>query len=366
MSLPSWTGAAIALLILVAYTAYREPAFFKLTNLLNILEQNAAVGIVAIGMTLAITLGGIDLSVGALVALAGGLGIWVMNTVLGAQQLIAAANPAADAAVITAPSGVAVWLAKLWTSLGIAGSDPGAFAVAAVVTIGIGTVAGFVNGSLIAKGRIAPFIVTLAALSGFRSIAMWIADGGQYFSRGSSWLTEFGEGFAIPGTNISRNPRRVVPADFPYAILAWTLVAIWASVVLNRTRLGRYIIAIGNNERAARYSAIAVDRVKILTYTLLGTVTGIAALITAANYNSVNSANTGTLWELDAIAAVVIGGTRMEGGSGSIFGTVIGVLLLGVIRNMMVMLQINPYAHGLVTGVIIVAAVLVQRTGSRT
>jgi len=331
---PSWSGALLALVILVIATAMKEPKFLQLSNILNILEQNAAVGMIAIGMTLIITLGGIDLSVGSLVALAGGLGILAMNRLFD--------KPAGDAAESIIP-----------------------LFAAAGTTIGIGLLAGLFNGVLITKGRIAPFIATLAGLLIYRSTAMWIARGGQFFSDGSELFANLGNGFDIPGTNISRNPRRVVPMEFPYAILVWLTVAIVAIVILNRTRLGRYIIAIGNNERAARYSAVAVDRVKIIAYTLLGGITGIAALMNAANYTSVNSANTGILLELDAIAAVVIGGTRMEGGSGSIVGTILGVLLLGVIRNMMVMRGIDTYAQGVVTGGIIIAAVLLQRAGAR-
>jgi ribose transport system permease protein len=225
---------------------------------------------------------------------------------------------------------------------------------------------GLLNGLLIAKGRISPFIATLAGLLMFRSTAMWVARGGQFFSANSEgWFAQLGNGIPIPGTNISHNPRRVVPLEFPYSVIVWIVVALIAMVILNRTRLGRYIIAIGNNERAALYSAIAVNRIKIITYTLIGLVTGVAAFMNAANYISVNSANTGSLMELDAIAAVVIGGTRMEGGSGSIFGTVLGVLLLGVIRNMMVFEDISTYAQGVVTGAIIIGAVLLQRLGAK-
>ena len=331
---PSWSGALVALVILVAATAYSEPKFLQLSNILNILDQNAAVGIVAVGMTLIITLGGIDLSVGSLVALAGGLGILTMNRLYD--------KPTGNAAETYAP-----------------------VLAAAGATIGVGLLAGLLNGVLITKGRIAPFIATLAGLLIYRSSAMWIARGGQFFSEGSELFANLGNGFDIPGTNISRNRRRVVPMEFPYAIAVWAALAFVAAVLLNRTRLGRYIVAIGNNERAARYSAVSVDRVKIIAYTLLGGITGIAALMNAANYTSVNSANTGILLELDAIAAVVIGGTRMEGGAGSIMGTVIGVLLLGVIRNAMVMYNIDIYAQGIVTGGIIIAAVLLQRAGAR-
>jgi ribose transport system permease protein len=232
---------------------------------------------------------------------------------------------------------------------------------AVVVTLAVGITAWWINGMLIAKGRLAPFIATLGALVAFRSAAGWIANGGQFFSNGSHLFEQLGAGIAIPGTNISRSIRHKIPFQFPYAIMVWLVVAIAGAIVLNRTRLGRYIIAVGNNERAARYSAIAVDRVKIITYSLMGLLVGIAAIMEAARYTSVNSASTGSLKELDAIAAAVIGGTRMEGGSGSIAGAVIGALLLGVIHNIIVMLGINSQAQGLVMGLIIIAAALAQR-----
>ena len=130
--------------------------------------------------------------------------------------------------------------------------------------------------------------------------------------------------------------------------------------------LGRYIVAVGSNERAARYAAVPVRLVKFAAYTILGALTGLGSFLYSSQYTSVNSAVTGQNLELDAIAAVVIGGTRMEGGRGSIVGTAVGVLLLGVIRNMMVMLGVNSYAQGLVQGLIILAAVLAQRLGGAT
>jgi ribose transport system permease protein len=325
VSFPRWSGALIAIIVLMAYTAYRQPTFLKWTNLVNIANEQSTVGILAVGMTAVIILGGIDLSVGSLLALSGGLGVLTLNRV------------------------------------GEGHSDLVAVFAAIAVTLAVGTVAGILNGILIAKGRLAPFIATLGALVAYRSAAGWIANGGQFFSHGSELFARIGRGIPIPHTNISRSIRRPIPFEFPYAILVWLAVAVIGAILLNRTRLGRYIIAIGNNERAARYSAINIDRVKINTYSLLGLLTGLAALMEAARYTSVNSANTGSLRELDAIAAAVIGGTRMEGGSGSIAGAVIGALLLGVIHNIIVMLGINSQAQGLVMGLIIIAAALAQR-----
>jgi len=237
---------------------------------------------------------------------------------------------------------------------------------ALAVMIIIGTLGGAINGGLIAKGNIAPFIATLGALVAFRSAAVWIADGGQFRGEGPMLFTDIGRGWAIPGTNVSRVAGRVTPLVLPYAVIIWAAVALIASILLNRTRLGRYIIAIGSNERSARYSAIPVDLVKIITYSLLGLMVGIAAVVESTKFNSINSANTGNLLELDAIAAVVIGGTRMQGGVGSIGGTVVGVLLIGVIKNMLVMLGVPSLAHGLVMGAIIIVAALIQQIGRRS
>ena len=237
-------------------------------------------------------------------------------------------------------------------------------AVAALAMAALGAAAGAANGLLVARGGMAPFIATLGTLVAFRSVAVWIVRGGQYFCGGSAAFVAAGRGLPIPGTNIARAGARPIPLELPYATIAWVLVVLAALYLVHRTRLGRYIVAVGSNERAARYAAVPVRLVKFAAYAILGALTGLAAFLYSAQYTSVNSAVTGQNLELDAIAAVVIGGTRMEGGRGSIVGTVVGVLLLGVIRNMMVMLGVNSYAQGLVQGLIILAAVLAQRLGA--
>jgi ribose transport system permease protein len=143
------------------------------------------------------------------------------------------------------------------------------------------------------------------------------------------------------------------------------VLAVLAHILLTRTRFGRYVVAVGCNERAAVYSAINVKRIKLLTYTLIGFLTGIAAVLLSSRMNSVSSSGTGLYYELDVIAAVVIGGTSMSGGKGTVIGTVVGVLILGVVGNMLNMLQVSTYLQGLVKGLIIIAAVLVQRRPGR-
>jgi ribose transport system permease protein len=323
----------MALAVLVVFTIGIELAtkgesiLIKPENLLNILRQVSFVGIIALGMTLVITLGGIDLSVGSLIALLGGLGILLMNALLQRQIGEALSVMAALALILVA-----------------------------------GTASGTLNGFLVAKGKLAPFIATLGGLAAYRSLAMALVEGGEYRSNSLKLFSAAGAGgIPIPGTNIAPRASEAIPLLLPWPVLVFALMALGAWIVLNRTRLGRYIVAIGSNERAANYSAIKVDRIKLITYSILGFCTGVAALLSASRLASVSSSSSGTLYELDVIAAVVIGGTRMRGGSGTIVGTVIGVLILGVIQNMLNLLQVSVYLQGLVKGFIIVGAVLLQR-----
>ena len=333
---PVWIVPAVALLGLILFTIVYEVAtkgqsiLIKPENLLNILRQVSFVGIIAMGMTLVITLGGIDLSVGSLIAFLGGAGILVFNGLLDRQ----------------APE----WMAVMASFVSIVAG---------------GMIAGLINGLLVSKGKLAPFIATLGGLAAYRSLAMALVAGGEYRSEGSGLFGRIGAGgIPIPGTNIAPNAPTPVPLLFPWPVLIFAVVAFLAWMIMNRTWLGRYIVAIGSNERSAIYSAIKVDRVKVLTYSILGLCTGLAAMLVASRLSSISSSSSGTLYELDVIAAVVIGGTRMRGGAGTIFGTVIGVLILGVIQNMLNLLQVSVYLQGLVKGLVIIGAVLLQRTES--
>jgi len=333
---PVWIVPAVALLGLILFTIVYEVAtkgqsiLIKPENLLNILRQVSFVGIIAMGMTLVITLGGIDLSVGSLIAFLGGAGILVFNGLLDRQ----------------APE----WMAVMASFASIVAG---------------GMIAGLINGLLVSKGKLAPFIATLGGLAAYRSLAMALVAGGEYRSEGSGLFGRIGAGgIPIPGTNIAPNAPTPVPLLFPWPVLIFAVVAFLAWMIMNRTWLGRYIVAIGSNERSAIYSAIKVDRVKVLTYSILGLCTGLAAMLVASRLSSISSSSSGTLYELDVIAAVVIGGTRMRGGAGTIFGTVIGVLILGVIQNMLNLLQVSVYLQGLVKGLVIIGAVLLQRTES--
>lgn len=308
-------GVLIAFVILFAINVVtRGGSFLQPQNLLNLVSQNADIGLIAVGMTFVIIAGGIDLSVGSLLALCGAIGLLSLNKTQ---------------------------------------SIP----VALVAALGVGAFTGFLNGLVISFGRVAPFIVTLAGLAGFRSLAMVAGGGGEIRSQVSAFQNVGFGGLPIPGTADPTGK----PLSLYWVAVAFLVVALLAGVLLNRTRFGRHVIAVGSNEQAARYSAIDANRVKVATYVIVGTLAGLAAFFVTARQNSVGTGSTGLYYELDAIAAVVIGGTSLRGGRGRIWGTVVGVLLLTLIANMMTAYRIDPNWQGLVRGMVILIAVLMQR-----
>lgn len=319
-------GPLLALILLIAGTAIVEAArvpadqraFLTTRNFANILGQNSYSGIVALGMTFVILLGGIDLSVGSMVALVAGASVYSLNAA-----------------------------AKL-------GPNP-AIAIAAIVCIFGGLLLGTINGLIIAKGRIAPFVATLGTLAIFRSLIVAPAAGSEIRSE----VSQFGDlgllTVKIPGLGADGH---ALPIKL--SVLIFFTLAIIGHMLLSRTVFGRQVYSIGDNPKAARYAGVRIPLITICVYAVAGLCCGIAALLNATRLNSVDSSSLGLLYELDAIAAVVIGGTRLQGGTGRIFGTVIGVLIMGVVSNMLNMLDVSNFYHGLVKGLIIIAAVLVQ------
>jgi ribose transport system permease protein len=361
-------GPLITLVLLILATAVCQrlrsgaDTFLSLENFRNILANWSFVGIIALGMTFIIISGGIDLSVGSLVAFAGGAGIWMMNTAIDAARIRQEFSDAGQTNLPLPYSAFRADLANVMISLHLAGSERVGVIIAVAITLLIGVLAGILNGLLVVRARIAPFIATLGGLAAYRSLAMAMIDGGTFDSKSPDLFHRIaGGGIAIPGLHVSAGRPLIVP----YPVFVFFFIALVMGVVLNKMRFGRYIFAIGNNERAARYSGVNVDRVKILAYVLIGALTGISALLVASHTNSVSSSSTGELYELDVIAAVVVGGSRMTGGAGTIFGTVIGVLILGVIGNMLNFLDVSIYLQGLIKGGIIVAAAFVQQIGQR-
>lgn len=322
-SLVSEYGALIAFALLFIYSGIAfGSTFLQAESLRNLVSQNAAVGIIAIGMTLVIIAGGIDLSVGSMAAMCGAVAILTVNKLAGG------------------------------------GMSPGmTILLCALASIGIGLIAGLFNGLVIAYGRVAAFVVTLAGLAGFRSLALVLGAGGEIRSNVPA-LQDFGfGGVAIPGVKASGGG----PVLLYWSAIVFIVVAVVASFVLNRTRFGRYVIAVGANPKAAQYSAINVQTIRIAVYTILGALVGLAAVLEGARMNSIGTGSAGLNYELDAIAAVVIGGTSLRGGKGKIWGTVVGVLLLTLINYLMTAKNIDTNWQGLVRGVVILVAVLIQR-----
>jgi ribose transport system permease protein len=282
-------------------------------NMMNVLTRTAFIGIIAVGMCFVIIGGGIDLSVGSMAALIAGAEILLLN--------------------VLAPH---------------AGSSTMVVAAGLVAAIAMGAAFGLAHGLLITKGSIEPFIVTLGTLGIFRAVLTWLADGGAITLDGA--LSEayapvyYGSLLGIP-----------VP------IWVFAAVAAAGGFLLNGTRFGRYVQAIGSNEQVARYAAVAVDRVKVVSYVLLGACVGVATVLYVPRLGSA-SPTTGLLWELEAIAAVIVGGTALKGGSGSVFGTVVGAVLLSVISNILNLTSIiSVYLNAAVQGVVIIIVAFLQR-----
>ncbi len=303
-------AAFAALALLVVISSLLSPYFLTPQNLLNILRQVSYTGIIALGMTFVIIAGGIDLSVGSVAAFAASLALLALN---------ASVN-------------------------GGAGELP-AVSLAVAVAVAVGGACGFANGLLVTKGRIAPFIVTLGTMAIFRSLSLYMADAGEFRSS-SQAFGDLGSASVL---------------GVPFPALSLLFLAAVLSFALKRTRYGRYVRAVGSNARVARYSAIDVDRTRLLTYTVNGLMVGISAVLIAMRFNSVGSSTLGVNYEMDAIAAVIIGGTAMSGGRGSVWGTVVGAITLGVINNMLNMVGLSPYLQGAVKGLVIIGAVFVQR-----
>lgn len=303
-------GLVCALLILcVVGTATAGDRFLSDANLLTILRLASVIGVVSIGMTFVIIGGGIDLSVGSIVALAS---VW--STTVATQELAEDTH----------------WLTMVLTALTV------------------GCVCGLINGVLIAYGNMAPFIMTLAMMAGARGLAEMISDK-------RTQLVEV-DGF-----------EETVNGDIlgvPTLVWIFAAVAVAGWVLLNRTTFGRRTIAVGGNATAARLAGIAVRRHTVLLYTLLGLACGIAAVMLTARTTS-GTATHGMLYELDAIAAVVIGGTLLSGGRGTIVGTVLGVLIFSTLTNVFTLNDLDTSTQAVAKGLIIIAAVLLQQRVAR-
>ena len=294
-------GMIVAFVLVCLVMWALTPHFLTPTNLLNVVRQSSIIGVMAVGVTFVILSGGIDLSVGSVMAVSGMIAAGTMQ-------------------------------------------NGGGIFVGIVVALGVGIAAGLVNGLLVTKGGITPFVVTLGMMS--------IARGATLIYSNGYPISGFSETFRFIGGG------EILGIPFPVIIFFLVVLTGWA--VLTQTRLGRYTYAIGGNEETVKLSGINSDFFKTMVYVISGATAGISALILTSRLNSAGP-TAGLTYELTVIAAVVIGGTSLSGGRGSVWGSLIGALLIAVINNGMNLLGISPYFQELVRGVIIILAVYVDR-----
>ncbi|THE13510.1 ABC transporter permease [Bacillus timonensis] len=296
-------GIYMAFAILFIVLSITSDSFLTSTNMINILRQVSIIGIVSIGMSFVIITGGIDLSVGSIMAL---------------SAVVAASFAQAD-------SGYSIIIPIL-----------------AGITVGLAC--GIVNGVLVAKWKVAPFIATLGMMTAARGLAMVYTDGRPVIGLSNSF-NNIGSGHII---------------GLPIPIIVFNFIAIVGIFLLRFTVFGRHVFATGGNEQSARLSGINVTSVKIGVYAIAGLLAGIGGMILSSRIMS-GSPVLGQGYELDAIAAVVIGGTSLFGGVGSIVGTLMGVLIIGVMNNGLDLLNVSSYYQQILKGAIIVIAVLLDR-----
>ncbi|MBX9347285.1 ABC transporter permease [Chromobacterium piscinae] len=300
-------GPFIALVLVAVGLSVMSPDFLTVNNLLNVMRQVSINALIAFGMTLVILLGGIDLSVGSILAL---------SSVLTATLLQAGVDP------------------MLATLLGIlAGAAMGLF-----------------NGLVISKGKVAPFIATLATMTILRGLALVFSNGSPITGFDSELFSMLGGGY-IAG---------LVPVPVVWMLILFA--GFW--FLLKKTVFGRHLYATGGNEEAARLSGVKVDRVKLWVYTASGAMSAMAGVVLTSRLNSAQP-TAGTGYELDAIAAVVLGGTSLSGGRGWIFGTLIGALLIGVLNNGLNLLGVSSFYQQVIKGAVILLAVLLDRSNKK-
>ncbi len=293
--------SALILLLLCIVVSILTPKFLNWNNIMNIARQTTINGIIAIGMACVILTGGIDLSVGSVLAFSTMVAGLLINT------------------------GCPGWIA------GIAG-------------VIIGGLIGTVNGTLISTMSLPPFIVTLASMSVFRGFTM-LASGGMPVGMQNS-ISFFGAGYVL---------------GIPFPVIVLAIIAIIMLFILNKTRFGRHVYALGGNEATAHLCGIKVNKTKIMVYAISGILAAISGLIIAARLNSAQP-DAGTSYEMDAIAAAVIGGCSMsQGGVGTIGGVVIGAFIIGVLNNALNLLNVSPFWQTAVKGFVILAAIIIDR-----
>lgn len=295
----------VGLLVLITIVTILSPSFLSTKNIFNILRQTSVNGIIAAGMTFVILTGGIDLSVGSILAISGA----VCASLLASGQNII---------------------------------------IAVLAALIIGAMVGFLNGFIITKGKLQPFIATLATMTILRGLTLVYTDGKPITLGSGDLAIKFGQ---IGGGKIFGTPTPALIMILVFAICAFGL---------KNTQMGRYTYALGSNEEATKLSGLNTDKIKIAVYTISGILASVAGIIITSRLFSAQP-TAGDGYELDAIAAVVLGGTSLTGGRGKITGTIIGALIIGVLSNALNILDVSSYYQMMVKGAVILVAVLLDR-----
>lgn len=303
-----------SLILLLIIATCVNPNFFTWNNITNIFVQSSMVGLVAMGMSMVISAGQIDISVGAQIAIIGGFGIEVLN------------------------STGSVWMMLLFCC---------AFGIA------IGTV----NGLLVSMGHMPPMIATLAMQSACRSIINHFGSGGPFTV--DKTIYESFRQLAVGGIGVGK-------FKVPYLMLIFIAAGIIFHIIMKHTKLGKHIYAVGSNETSARLAGINVALIKTVVFSITGLMCGIAAVIYASRMTAVAASSAAVNYEMDAIAAVAIGGTSMSGGRGKIIGTFVGVLMFKIINNILTAADVSTFLNGAISAAIIVIAVLLQGFQNRS
>ena len=297
---------SFVLLVIIAFAI--NTSFFRWNNVTNIFVQASITGIIALGMSMVISAGLIDISVGAQVAIISGLAIEVLN-------------------------------------------KTNSIIVMLVFALGFGLVIGTVNGLLVAKGHMPAMIATLAVQSICRSVVNQLGQGGPFTVSEANF-----DAFRL----VAAGAVAIGPVRLPYPMLMFIIMGLLFGLIMQRTRFGKHIYAVGSNEMSARLAGVRVDRIKILVFSVTGLMCGFVAWLYASRVMAVAAASAGNMFEMDAIAAVAIGGTSMNGGRGKIIGTFLGALMFKIINNILTMADVPTFLNGAISGIIIIVAVLLQ------
>jgi ribose transport system permease protein len=306
----------IALLVLCIVLSFLTDKFFTASNGINVLRQVAVNICIATGMTLIVLTAGIDLSVGSVLALCGAFAAGLLK------------------------NGIKIPSADLYVGFTILGA-----VLAATLA---GAALGWFNGFVITKFKVPPFVATLALLT--------IARGFTMLYTGGHPISNLGDQFAVIGAGSF--------VGIPVPVCIAIVVVLLAAFITQKTKLGRYIYAIGGNETAAKFSGININKVKMIVYSLGAALAAVGGVIVTSRLDSAQP-NAGISYELDAIAAVVIGGTSLNGGKGSVWGTVIGAMIIGVLNNGLVLMNVSPFWQQVVKGGVILLAVIIDKIGEK-